>query len=41
MKKVEIKDIQNVDTYDFYLEHTNFETIKTNYINILEKKNLM
>ncbi len=37
-EKVEIKDIQNVDTYDFYLEHLQIlETIKTNYINILEK----
>jgi ATP-dependent helicase/nuclease subunit B len=36
-EKVEIKDIQNVDTYDFYLEHLQIlETIKTNYINILE-----
>ena len=37
-EKVQIKDIQNVDTYDFYLEHLQIlETIKTNYINILEK----
>jgi len=37
-EKVEIKDIQNVDTYDFYLEHLQIlETIKNNYINILEK----
>ena len=37
-EKVEIKDIQNVDTYDFYLEHLQIlENIKNNYINILEK----
>jgi ATP-dependent helicase/nuclease subunit B len=37
-EKVEIKDIQNVDTYDFYLEHLQIlETIKNNYITILEK----
>ncbi|MDZ7818462.1 MAG: hypothetical protein U5K55_07545 [Aliarcobacter sp.] len=37
-EKVEIKDIQNIDTYDFYLEHLQIlETIKKNYIDILEK----
>lgn len=37
-EKVEIKDIQNIDTYDFYLEHLKIlENIKENYINLLEK----
>ncbi|MGE3300980.1 MAG: PD-(D/E)XK nuclease family protein, partial [Arcobacter sp.] len=37
-EKVEISQIQNVDTYDFYLEHLQIlEVIKNNYINILEK----
>ena len=38
-EKVEISEIQNVDTYDFYLEHLQIlETIKTNYINIFSQK---
>ena len=37
-EKVEIKDIQNIDTYDYYLEHLQIlETIKKNYIDLLEK----
>ena len=37
-EKVEISQIQDVDTYDFYLEHLQIlQSIKTNYINILEK----
>jgi RecB family exonuclease len=37
-EKVEINQIQNVDTYDFYLEHLQIlEVIKNNYVNILEK----
>ncbi len=37
-EKVEIKDIQNIDTYDFYLEHLQIlETIRNNYIDLLEK----
>lgn len=36
-EKVEIKEIQNIDTYDFYLEHLQIlETIQKNYIDILE-----
>ncbi len=36
-EKIEISDIQNVDTYDFYFEHLQIlQTIKTNYLNILE-----
>ena len=37
-EKVEIKEIQNIDTYDFYLEHLQIlEKIKENYIELLEK----
>ncbi len=37
-EKVEISQIQNVDTYDFYFEHLQIlQTIKKNYIDILEK----
>ena len=37
-EKVEISQIQNVDTYDFYFEHLQIlQTIKQNYIDILEK----
>ena len=37
-EKVEISDIQNVDTYDFYFEHLEIlQTIQKNYIKILEK----
>ena len=37
-EKIEIDDIQNVDTYDFYLEHLQIlKEVRTNYINILEK----
>lgn len=37
-EKVEISEIQNVDTYDFYFEHLQIlQTIKKNYIDILEK----
>lgn len=36
-EKVEIKEIQNVDTYDFYLEHLEIlKAIKKKYIEILE-----
>ena len=36
-EKVEIKEIQNIDAYDFYLEHLQIlETIQKNYIDILE-----
>lgn len=39
-EKVEISQIQDVDTYDFYLEHLQIlQSIKTNYINILENNN--
>lgn len=37
-EKVEINQIQNVDTYDFYLEHLQIlQMVKDNYINVLEK----
>ena len=37
-EKVEIEEIQNVDTYDFYLEHLEIlKAIKKKYIEILEK----
>lgn len=37
-EKIEISDIQNVDTYDFYFEHLQIlQTIQKNYIDILEK----
>ena len=37
-EKVEINQIQNVDTYDFYLEHLQIlQVVKDNYINVLEK----
>ena len=37
-EKIEISDIQNVDTYDFYFEHLQIlQTIQKNYIEILEK----
>ncbi|MDD4329686.1 MAG: PD-(D/E)XK nuclease family protein [Aliarcobacter sp.] len=37
-EKIEISDIQNVDTYDFYFEHLQIlKTIQKNYIDILEK----
>ena len=37
-EKVEINQIQAVDTYDFYLEHLEIlKMIRTNYINVLEK----
>lgn len=37
-EKVEIEQIQNVDTYDFYLEHLEIlKAIKKKYIEILEK----
>ena len=37
-EKIEISDIQNVDTYDFYFEHLHIlQTIQKNYIEILEK----
>lgn len=37
-EKIEISDIQNVDTYDFYFEHLQIlQMIKKNYIEILEK----
>lgn len=37
-EKIEISDIQNIDTYDFYFEHLQIlQTIQKNYINILEK----
>ena len=36
-EKIEIEDIQNIDTYDFYLEHLQIlKSIKKNYINLLE-----
>ncbi len=41
-EKVEISDIQNVDTYDFYFEHLEIlQTIRKNYINILEKNSFV
>ena len=37
-EKIEISDIQNVDTYDFYFEHLQIlQSIQKNYIEILEK----
>lgn len=37
-EKMQISDIQNVDTYDFYFEHLEIlQTIQKNYIKILEK----
>ena len=37
-EKIEISDIQNVDTYDFYFEHLQIlQTIQKNYLEILEK----
>ena len=37
-EKIEISDIQNVDTYDFYFEHLQIlQTIQKNYTEILEK----
>lgn len=37
-EKIQISDIQNVDTYDFYFEHLQIlQTIQKNYIEILEK----
>lgn len=37
-EKIEISDIQNIDTYDFYFEHLQIlQTIQKNYIEILEK----
>jgi inactivated superfamily I helicase len=37
-EKIDISDIQNVDTYDFYFEHLEIlKEIKKNYITILEK----
>lgn len=41
-EKIEITDIQNVDTYDFYFEHLEIlQTIKKNYIEILEKNSFV
>lgn len=41
-EKIEISDIQNVDTYDFYLEHLQIlQTIKRNYIEILERNSFV
>ena len=41
-EKVEISDIQNVDTYDFYFEHLEIlQTIRKNYINILENNSFV
>lgn len=37
-EKIQISDIQNVDTYDFYFEHLQIlQIIQKNYIEILEK----
>ena len=41
-EKIEISDIQNVDTYDFYLEHLQIlQTIKKNYIEILKRNSFV
>ncbi|WP_228156420.1 PD-(D/E)XK nuclease family protein [Arcobacter caeni] len=41
-EKIEISNIQNVDTYDFYFEHLQIlQTIKNNYIEILEKNSFV
>ena len=37
-EKMQISDVQNVDTYDFYFEHLEIlQTIQRNYIKILQK----
>ena len=38
-EKVDIKSIKDIDTYDYYREHLDIlEQIRTNYLNILDKK---